>query len=238
MSHAIRRLKNAYFSRHGSYQFDPNWNFAWYMSTLEANDSKGAFYFIPTSGRTQFDCRYSLAERRMQALLKSISDRGHQIGMHGSYTTYRNSPLVERERLSLMTACRSAGAADAVSGNRQHYLRWDAGQTADHLDHAGFTYDSSGGYADNPGFRYGTARSFPMWSWIKHAPLKLRQHPLVLMESSVISYLNLGYTAEAFDLMRRLKKAALKYGDFTMLWHNSSFSTPDDVKLFTEILAA
>ena len=42
----------------------------------------------------------------------------------------------------------------------------------------------------------------------------------------------------AFDLMRRLKKAALKYGDFTMLWHNSSFSTPDDVSLFSEILAA
>ena len=73
---------------------------------------------------------------------------------------------------------------------------------------------------------------------MQQAPLKLRQHPLILMECSVISYLKLGHTPEAFDLMRRLKKAALKYGDFTMLWHNSSFSTPDDVRLFSEILAA
>jgi len=138
----------------------------------------------------------------------------------------------------LINACTSAGAAAAVSGNRQHYLRWDASQTADHLEHAGFTYDSSGGYPDNPGFRYGTARTFPMWSWVRQRPLKLRQHPLILMEGSVISYLKLGYSAEAFDLMRALKKTALKYGDFTMLWHNSSLSTPEDVDLFREILVA
>jgi hypothetical protein len=235
---ASRRLKNAWCSRRGRFQFDPNWNFAWYMSTLESHGHRGIFYFIPTSGTTQFDCTYSLTERRMQELLKSLSDRGHQIGMHGSYTTYRNAALMKRERMSLIDACRSAGAAAAVRGNRQHYLRWDAGQTADHLEHAGFTYDSSGGYADNPGFRYGTTRTFPMWSWIRQAPLKLRQHPLILMEGSVISYLKLGYSAEAFDLMRRLKKAALKYGDFTMLWHNSSLSTTEDVGLFSQILAA
>ena len=140
--------------------------------------------------------------------------------------------------MSLIDACRSAGADAGVPGNRQHYLRWDAGQTPDHLEHAGFTYDSSGSFADNPGFRYGTTRPFPMWSWTRQAPLKLRQHPLILMEGSVISYLKLGYSAEAFDLMRILKKAALKYGDFTMLWHNSTLSTPEDVGLFKEILAA
>lgn len=77
-----------------------------------------------------------------------------------------------------------------------------------------------------------------MWSWIQQAPLKLRQHPLILMEGSVISYLKLGYSAEAFNLMRNLKKAALKYGDFTMLWHNSSLCTPEDIGLFSEILTA
>jgi hypothetical protein len=235
---ASRRLKNALCSRRGRFQFDPNWNFAWYMSTLESHGHRGIFYFIPTSGRTQFDCTYSLTERRMQELLKSLSDRGHQIGMHGSYLTYRDGALMKRERTSLIDACGRAGANAAVSGNRQHYLRWDAGQTADHLEHAGFTYDSSGGYPDNPGFRYGTTRAFPMWSWMQQAPLKLRQRPLILMEGSVISYLKLGYSAEAFDLMRVLKKAALKYGDFTMLWHNSSLSTPEDIDLFSQILAA
>ena len=235
---ASRRLKNAWCSRDGRFQFDPNWNFEWYMSTLESQGHRGIFYFIPSSGRTQFDCTYSLTERRMQELLKSLTDRGHQIGMHGSYLTYRDAALMKRERTSLIDACWSAGADAAVGGNRQHYLRWDAGQTADHLEHAGFSYDSSGGYPDNPGFRYGTTRSFPMWSWMRQAPLTLRQRPLILMEGSVISYLKLGYSAEAYDLMRVLKKAALKYGDFTMLWHNSSLSTREDIDLFSQILAA
>lgn len=238
ISRASRRLKNAWCSRHGRFEYDPNWNFAWYMSTLESLGHRATFYFIPTSGRTQFDCTYSLTEPRMQALLRSISDRGHLIGMHGSYATYRNAPLLRRERMALIDACRSAGIDTAVSGNRQHYLRWDAGQTADHLEHAEFTDDSSGGYPDNPGFRYGTSRAFPMWSWMRQAPLTLRQRPLILMEGSVISYLKLGHGARAFDLMRDLKKAALKYGDFTMLWHNSSLSTPEDVALFSQLLQA
>ena len=174
----------------------------------------------------------------MQALLKSISDRGHEIGMHGSFQTFRDGELVARERKRLIDACRSAGAEAEARGNRQHYLRWDAGQTADHLDNAGFDYDSSGGFPYDPGFRYGTARSFPMWSWVRQAPLKLRQRPLVMMESAVINSLGLGYGEEALAAMKSIKKAALSYGDFTLLWHNSRFTEPGDLILFPQILAA
>lgn len=238
LSGAVARIRNAYFSRQGQYRYDPHWTFDWYMNRLEENDCKGAFYFIPTSGHTRYDCMYSLAEKRMQALLKSISDRGHEIGMHGSFKTFQDGALVARERKTLIDACRNAGAVAAVSGNRQHYLRWDAGQTADHLDNAGFEYDTSGGFPYHPGFRYGTARSFTMWSWIKQSPLKLRQRPLMLLESAVINSLNLGYTAEAFDAMKSIKNAALRYGDFTLIWHNSRFTEPLDPTLFSQILAA
>lgn len=235
---AVKRGRNAWRSRRGDYRDDPNWNFDWYMDTLEAAGCRASFYFIPTPGRSNYDCMYTLAEPRMQQLLRAMSARGHEIGMHGSYRSYRDGALLARERQTLIAACRSAGADTAVAGNRQHYLRWDAGQTADHLEQAGFGYDSSGGYPDQPGFRYGTARSFPMWSWQKQAPLQLRQRPLILMEASVISYLGLGHSAAAFDLMKRLKHTALRYGDFSMLWHNSSLSAPADIKLFTELLAA
>jgi peptidoglycan/xylan/chitin deacetylase (PgdA/CDA1 family) len=238
LSGAVTRIRNAWFSRQGKYQYDPHWTFDWYMNRLEENGCKGAFYFIPTSGKTRYDCMYSLAEQRMQALLKSISDRGHEIGMHGSFKTFQDGALLARERKTLIDACRSAGAVADVSGNRQHYLRWDAGQTADHLDNAGFEYDTSGGFPYHPGFRYGTARSFPMWSWVRQAPLKLRQRPLMLLESAVINSLNLGYTAEAFDAMKSIKNAALRYGDFTLIWHNSRFTEPGDLTLFSQILAA
>nr|WP_315398572.1 polysaccharide deacetylase family protein [uncultured Duganella sp.] len=238
LSGAAGRIRNAWCSRRGQYGFDPHWTFDWYMSRLEEHGSQGAFYFIPTPGRTPYDCVYSLGEQRMQALLKSISERGHEIGVHGSFETFHDAALIARERQALIDACRSAGAVADVRGNRQHYLRWDARETADHLERAGFGYDTSGGFPYHPGFRHGTARAFPMWSWIKQQPLKLRQRPLVMMESAVINSLGLGYTAEALELMKAVKKAALRYGDFTLLWHNSRFTEPGDRALFTQILAA
>lgn len=235
---AVARVKNAWCSRHGDYRFDPHWTFPWYLDQLEAHGCRGAFYFIATPGRTRYDCRYALEERRMQALLETISARGHEIGLHGSFKTFRDGALVVRERQRLIAACGMAGANTQVTGNRQHYLRWDAGQTADHLDAAGFHYDASGGFPYHPGFRYGTTREFPMWSWIKQGPLRLRQRPLMLMENAVLSSPDGAQPEAALEAMARLKRAALRYGDFNLLWHNSRFTEPGDAVLFRQILAA
>jgi hypothetical protein len=235
---AVARLKNAWCSRHGDYRFDPHWTFPWYMGQLECNGCQGTFYFIATPGRTRYDCRYALEEPRMQALLQTISARGHEIGLHGSFKTFRDGALVARERQRLIAACRQAGADAQVTGNRQHYLRWDAGQTADHLDAAGFHYDASGGFPYDPGFRYGTTREFPMWSWIKQGPLRLRQRPLMLMENAVLSGADGAQPDATLEAMTRLKRAALRYGDFNLLWHNSRFTEPGDAVLFRQILAA
>jgi hypothetical protein len=236
---AVGRLKNAWCSRRGDYRFDPHWTFPWYMDQLEANGQTGAFYFIATPGRTRYDCMYALEEPRMQALLAQIAARGHEIGLHGSFHTFRDGAQLARERQRLAAACLQAGVTSAtqVTGNRQHYLRWDAGQTADHLDRAGFSYDASGGFPYDPGFRYGTAREFPMWSWIQQGPLRLRQRPLMLMESAVLSIAD-GQLDAALDTMVRLKRAALRYGDFNLLWHNSRFTEPGDRVLFRRILEA
>ena len=236
LSGAVGRIRNAWFSRQGNYDFDPHWTFDWYMSRLEEHGCRGAFYFIPTSGKTPYDCIYSLSEKRIQALLRSISERGHEIGVHGSFKTFRDGALIARERQALADACRAAGAVSDVNGNRQHYLRWDARETPDHLDKAGFAYDTSGGYPYNPGFRHGTAREFPMWSWTSQRPLQLRQRPLMMMESAVIDSLGLGHTEQALDAMKSIKKAALRYGDFTLLWHNSRFTEAADLTLFAQIL--
>jgi hypothetical protein len=252
---AARRVRNAWVSRRGDYRFDPHWTFPWYMDQLEAHGCTGAFYFIPTPGRTRYDCAYRLEEPRMQALLLELSVRGHEIGMHGSFATFQDAALVARERQRLIAACRSAGALDRVGGNRQHYLRWDAQQTADHLELAGFEYDTTGGFPYDPGFRYGTAREFPMWSWRTQAPLRLRQRPLTVMENAVMESAVMPAPGEApgqesgkesnkagreppLDALVRLKKTALRYGDFNLLWHNSRFTDPGDAALFRQILAA
>ena len=175
----------------------------------------------------------------MLKLIKSISERGHDIGLHASYSSYNCKEQLVRERKLLINACHKVGISVSVDGSRQHYLRWDASETPDHLDDVGFSYDSTGGFADIAGFRFGTSRPFSMWSWLRSSPLKLIQRPLIVMECSVIAvrYQGLGYTDAALDLMLRLKSLALEHGgDFNFLWHNSHLVTEKDREFFTALL--
>ncbi|SBV32774.1 conserved protein of unknown function [uncultured Sphingopyxis sp.] len=236
---ALRRVRNFVEHRRGDLRFDPYYTFDWYMDACEAAGHSAAFYFIPDHSAGEIDGSYDLFEPRTLALIRAVGARAHEVGVHGSYNTYRDAGQIAHERQRMRDACAQAGVAQAVCGNRQHYLRWDANETPDWLDAAGYDYDTTGCFADRPGFRYGTARSFPMWSWQRLSPLRLRQRPLILMEGSVLAdaYLGLGHSSAAMDLMQQLKSRALKHGgDFTLLWHNSYLLTKADRAFFQEII--
>ena len=239
-STALSTLRNTYFSRRGCYNHDPFHTFDWMMDVNEEAGNRMSFYFMSCCSDSVFCAPYQIQEKRILELLRCIHARGHEIGLHGSYGSFRNAALISRERRNLASACRMAGADDSVRGNRQHYLRWDAARTQDNLEEASFEYDTSGSFADLPGFRYGTCRDFPMWSWKKQRGLKIRQCPLVLMECSVIAdrYLGLGYSIRALEHMLKLKSRALRFGgSFTLLWHNSHFRNLYDREFYISLIS-
>lgn len=239
-SQAVQRIQNFVSTQRGNYMHDPFNTFEWYMDTCERYGHQAAFYFIADHSSKLMDGCYEIFEPRILELLTSIAARDHEIGTHASFNTYQDGKQLSHERQRLKDYCEKLDIDASVVGNRQHYLRWDVSQTADHLDAAGYEYDSTGVFADRPGFRYGTSRPFSMWSWQKQAPLTLKQRPLVLMECSVIAerYMGLGYSEEAKELMLSLKRNCLTFGgDFTMLWHNSHLSTDSDKNFFCELLS-
>ena len=234
------RLRNALAWQRQDYRFDPYYTFNWYMDTCENAGHRASFYFMSGRSSGAFDGKYRLTDKHIQKLLKKISSRGHEIGMHGSYNSFRSCKTLQEEKQALMMACRKCGLNIFIAGNRQHFLRWDTSQTPDHLDAAGFSYDTSGSFADRPGFRYGTAMEFPMWSWQRRSALTLRQIPLIVMECSVIArrYLDLGYSENALNLMTLLRDRSLKFGgDFTLLWHNSHLTTEQDKEFFNLLIS-
>jgi len=235
----LKRIK-IYLDNIGkSYKSDPEYTFDWYMDVCERAGRKSAFYFITDHSSTKMDGCYKIREPKILELIKKIAERGHELGVHSSYNTFRDSKQISRERKYMIEACQYAGVDTTIRGNRQHYLRWDTSITPDYLDKAGFEYDSTGGFAERPGFRYGTSYPFPMWSWQQNDSLKLKQQPLVLMECSVISdyYMGLGYSESALDKMLMIKRAALSFGgDFTFLWHNNHLTTSMDKEYFIELI--
>ena len=108
-----------------------------------------------------------------------------------------------------------------------------------YLYEAGLKYDTTGSFADLPGYRCITFKELCMWSWQSQGKLKLKQRPLIVMECSVISdnYMGLGYGQVAEALMMRLKQASLaRGGNFTLLWHNSHFQNTQDKTLFEKVV--
>jgi peptidoglycan/xylan/chitin deacetylase (PgdA/CDA1 family) len=232
----IRRFRN---HRRGDHRHDDNYSFDWYMDKCEQHGRRAAFFFIPDRSAGNRDGCYKLTDSAIQELIRKIAARGHEIGTHGSYNSYRDGKRVVRELDRLKKACRRAGIGTDVEGNRQHYLRWDTMETPDHLDGAGYVYDTTGGFADAPGFRFGTSRPFPLWSWQKRAPLRIIQRPLVFMETTLRSseYMGKPGSLNCLELSLKLKNRAMRYGgDFTMLWHNSNLQTAEDREFFEELI--
>lgn len=237
---ALKRILNTIFSKFNFYIFDPYNTFDWYLDACEKQGHVVMFYIISGNTAGDIDGSYTLTEHRIKNLLLSILNRGHKVGVHGSYNTYNSQTQIETERKHLTEIVKALGGPLSVDNNRQHFLRWDTLQTPDILNSAGFKYDSTGSFADSPGFRFGTSKPFTMWSWQKNSSLEIKQLPLIVMESSVIAtrYLGLGYSDEATTLFLTLKERSLRFGgDFNLLWHNSHLLTKKDKRLFLSLIS-
>lgn len=218
---------------------DPANTFDWLMGMSERYGLKSAFYFICGRTNPAMDADYELEWPAIRALLREINGRGHEIGLHPSFETYRQAELIEAEVQRLKTVCAEEGVQQAEWGGRMHYLRWAHPLTMRAWEQAGMTYDSTLGYADMPGFRCGTCHEYPAFDPVEGRQLNLRIRPLIAMEVTVMSttYMGLGQGAEAVAQFEALIRACRAVGGcFTLLWHNSNLSTPAERALYERVL--
>ena len=172
-------------------------------------------------------------------IFKEIHQRGHRIGIHGSYHTYKNPAAFSEELSKLKRVLSSLNIPLETIYSRQHYLRWDPKVTPALMSDCGVDYDSTLGYAEVAGFRNGTAHSFNLYDFSSRTPFDFQVEPLIVMEGTVIEplYMGLGKGEESYKMMHSLKDKCAEFGGcFTLLWHNSSLSTPEDKKLYDSLL--
>jgi len=213
-------------------------NIDWMMEANEKENNRVAFYFIADSSNSVFDPTYSMDEPIIRRLVRRIHERGHEIGLHGSYKSYRNSRLFKSEADKMRLVMEDEGVRQSRFGGRQHFLRYDVRMTPQIWEAADMDYDSSLSYASTPGFRCGTCHEYPMYDLIHRKTLRLQQRPLILMECSVIAkrHMGLGYSDAALDLMLSYKRICRQFdGCFTLLWHNHHLATRKD-KMFYRAL--
>lgn len=236
-----RTWSNYWRTVRGDYSADPNNTFDWMMDVNERAGNKMAFYFLVDQSVPTFDAHYSIDEPRMRQLMRRIYDRGHEIGLHASYGTYKDPKQMKKEADKLRQVMGEEGIKQDEIGSRQHYIRWSTPETARHLEAAGIAYDTTLGYADHAGFRCGTSHEFPMFDVENQKILNLRQRPLIVMEASILSpkYMNMGYSDATLEYMKRLKDKCFAHGgNFTLLWHNSFLKSDKDKVFYQELINA
>jgi hypothetical protein len=217
---------------------DPFDTFDWIMDTSESRGLQSGFYFIVDGPAPELGCGYSIDDPAVRELIRRCASRGHEIGLHASYTSFDDDAAVVRDQLeSLKAVCRAEGFEQDAWGGRQHYLRWDAGRTWSAWASAGLAYDSTVGYHDAPGFRCGTCSEFPTFDHDRRVQLALRERPLVIMDVA----LDRGEpdVDRRAELITELKRQCRRHGgQFVVLWHNSRLFSLTDRRLYLHALDA
>lgn len=218
---------------------DPANTFDWIMDVSERHGLVSAFYFI--CGRTDpgKDADYDPEHPAIRNLMRRVHERGHEIGLHPSYNTYRRPKAILAEADRLRRICAEEGIQQAEWGGRMHYLRWAHPITLRAWVQARMGYDSTLGYADRSGFRCGTCFEYPAFDPVLNKALNLRIRPLIAMECTIMAprYMGLGSGQAALEKFLELKETCRMVGGcFTLLWHNSQLASEAERKLYEKVI--
>lgn len=101
--------------------------------------------------------RYSITDPQIVELIHELDGGGWEIGLHGSYESYRDRERLRDEKLRLESIL-----GRSVPGIRQHHLNLEIPETWEHHRDIGLSYDTSLGSAADYGFEngYGVKRPF------------------------------------------------------------------------------
>lgn len=158
---------------------------------------------------------YRLSDPSISAAMVTIESVGSEVGIHGSFGSHLDSDYFAEELRRFSTT---------VDGGRFHFLYFDITTTPAMLQSAGLQYDSTLGFAEQPGFRNSIAWPFPMYDFKNDRPLQLLQIPLVLMDTTLRSYIKMPFDEIPALLEELLAETGRFNGCMTVLWHNPYFT--------------
>lgn len=224
----------------GSFEADPNNTFDFIMATSERHGLRSAFNFITDHSAEVIDGDYSMDLPWVRELMRGMHQRGHEIGLHPSYNTFRDAAQTKRELDRLLEAAEQEGIRQAQWGGRQHFLRWDASVTWQIWADVGLSYDSTLSFADRAGFRCGVCYEYPTFNLSGGRALPLRERPLIVMYGTLFErqYMDLTVPAARSKTQALADVCRLFDGQFTILWHNNELVTSGQRHFYQDIVEA
>jgi len=160
--------------------------------------------------------RYNIKSKDIINIIQYLDKNGWEIGLHGSYNSYKDLALLSEEKKILESIL-----GKKVKGIRQHHLNLLIPQTFLFHKKLGFMYDSSYGLKGDIGFRKGIETPF-----IENTS-QLLILPLTIMERFLYKVGNNNVNTIYNLIFKTIKYASENNSYLNILWHPEFFSKID-----------
>jgi hypothetical protein len=208
---------------------DPLHCYERWLETEAAVGARSTFFFWPgwSSVRKHHasDCPYEMMDRivfdgqtcTVAEMIREIDSRGWEVGLHPSWYSFDNVDEMKYQKAALETTL----GKDVVSV-RQHFLHYDIRVTPRVQAKAGFLYDSTLGFNDNIGFRFGTSYPWQLYDLRAEEELPITEVPLIIQEGAMLNP-SKGMRLDeetAFHYIIQITETVERVGGIlTLLWH-------------------
>ena len=208
--------------------------------------AKSTFFFWPGLSavikRHHTDCTYELYDPvafdnqkcTVAEMIREIDRRGWEIGLHPSWYSYNDVDELKRQKEALERAL-----DHEIVSIRQHYLHYDIRVTPAVHAAAGFKYDSTLGFNDNIGFRFGTCYPWHLYDLKAEKELPIMEIPLIIQDGAMLNPAKGMRLDEktAFQYVTQIAEAVEKVGGvLTLLWHPNHIIKSDWWNLYLRAL--
>jgi len=218
---ALSNLKTK-VSTHLKIEKDPYDTYDYLMDVSESIGVK-SYFFLHSSRASKYDYNN---DRFLKKIADRILKRDHFLGYHPSYDAHKDLELFKKDKRKIEDLI-----GQKLIFGRQHYLRFEVPTTWRIWEDANMEWDSTLSYSDKEGFRCGVCYPYSVFNILTRKKLKLKERPLIVMDSTFVTYQPHITPEEANDKISNLVEKVKKYnGEFVFLWHNSNFSFKNKFK--------
>jgi len=202
---------------------EPFWTFDEIIRIEGSRGVTSSFYFLKETGKVRlfdtttwrhFGRRYDFNAPHVKELLHNLYSHDWEVGLHGSFYSYLDPEKLRFEKEALEHAL-----GTPVTGGRQHNLNLKIPETWLHQERAGLLYDTTLGYNDCCGFRWGISFPFRPFYPEENRSLNVLQIPLVIED---LPYFRCQEPLDAFLTIFNHVEAL--HGVLTLLWHHTVFN--------------
>ncbi len=220
-----------------------------YERWLEAEAVVGAystFFFWPgwrsVGKHHSSDCTYELTDQvafdgqkcSVAEMIREINCRGWEIGLHPSWYSFNDAEEMKRQKAALEMVL----GHDVVTV-RQHFLHYDVRVTPRIQTEAGFQYDSTLGFNNNVGFRFGTCYPWRLYDIQNEKELTLIEVPLIVEDVALLNQAKgMGLDEDiALLYIEQITEEVKKVGGIlTLLWHPNHIIRSEWWNLYLKVL--